>query len=131
MTTGRTKRHVALLGVAVLAASCGGHSRRTAPPQPKLPAALAEQLATRSDAVAAKLDGNDACGALAAARRLQQQAIAAINRGLVPGALQEPLSSAANDLTIRIACAPPPAPPKEHPDKGEGKGHRKHDGEGG
>jgi hypothetical protein len=121
------RRHITLLCIAATVAGCGGHARRTAPPPPKLPAALAGQLATSSDAVATKLDANDGCGALAEARHLQQQTIAAINRGLVPTALQEPLSAAANDLTTRITCAP--APPKEH--HGKGKDHGKHDGEGG
>jgi hypothetical protein len=118
-----------LLALAALVTGCGGHAHRAAPPQPKLPAQLARQLAERSDAVAAKLDAGDGCGALAEARRLQQQAIAAINAGRVPARLQEPLSTAANDLTVRITCAPPP-PAEEHHGKGKDKGHDKHDGEG-
>jgi hypothetical protein len=130
MRTSR-RRHITLLCTAALLAGCGGQARRTSPPRPKLPARLAEQLATRSDAVAAKLDANDSCGALAEARRLQRQTIAAINRGLVPTSLQEPLSSAANDLTSRITCTPPPPPADEqHHDNGKGMDHGKHDGEG-
>jgi hypothetical protein len=131
MRTTRTSRHIALLSTAALLAGCGGHARRATPPPPKLPAMVADQLATRSDAVAAKLDAGDGCGALAEARSLQQQTIAAINHGLVPTALQEPLSAAANDLTTRIPCNPPP-PPKEHHGKGadKGEGNGKHGGEG-
>jgi hypothetical protein len=125
MSTSRTRFHIPLLALAALLAGCGGHARHTAPPQPKLPAPLAQQLAERSDAVAAKFDAGDTCGALADARALQRQVVAAINTGRVPARLQEPLSAAANDLTVRITCAPPTAA-KDHHGKGDHKGHDKH-----
>jgi hypothetical protein len=121
------------LGATVVLAGCGGGSHRAAPPQPKLPAAVAEQLATRSDDVANKLDAGDRCGALAAAQQLQHQTTAAINAGRVPAALQEPLSGAANDLASRITCPPKPQPQPPAEDKhgkGEHKGKGKHQGEG-
>ena len=127
MRTGRTRRHVTLLCTAALVTGCGGHARRSVPPQPKLPAALAGQLASSSDAVAAKLDANDGCGALAEARRLQQRTIAAINAHRVPAVFQEDLLSATNQLVHGITCTPAPPPPEEH--HGKGKGHGKH-GEG-
>jgi hypothetical protein len=52
----------------------------------------------------------DWCGALNAARRLRDETIAAINAGRVPARFQEPLVGAANDLTLRIHCAPRAAP---------------------
>jgi hypothetical protein len=132
MRTSRTGRHIALLSMAALLAGCGGHARRTAPPQPKLPATVAERLATRSDAVAARLDAGDGCGALDEARGLQQQAIAAINARRVPAAFQESLLAATNDLVARITCVPAPPPTEEHRRRGEDKdkGHGKHGGEG-
>jgi hypothetical protein len=72
------------------------------------------------------LDGNDGCGALAAAKKLQQEAIAGVNARRVPARLQEPLLGAANDLLLRIHCAPPPAPRDGGDNKDEhGKGHGK------
>jgi hypothetical protein len=106
---------------------CGGHERRATPPAPTLPTALAHQLAARSDEIAAKLDGGDDCGALAAARNLQRETIAAINARRVPPALQEQLSAAANDLAGRIQCTAPPAPSDaEHRGKDKGKGDKHH-----
>jgi hypothetical protein len=115
------------LGVALAALAlggCGSGSERAAPPPPLLPAPLAADLASRSDDVARLLASNDGCGALAAAKALQTEAITAINAGRVPARLQEPLSGAANDLTVRINCAPPP-PEENHTGKGKGKGHGK------
>jgi hypothetical protein len=114
--------------MAALLAGCGDQARRTAPPPPKLPVALAEQLATHSDAVAAKLDAGDGCGALDEARALQRQAIGAINGRRVPAAFQESLLAATNDLVARISCVPAPTPKEEQ--HGKGKGHGKHGGEG-
>jgi hypothetical protein len=116
-----------LLSAAAVLAGCGGHARSTAPP-PKLPAPLVEQLATRSDAVAARLDAGDGCGALDEARGLQQQAIAAINARRVPPPFQESLLAATNEIVARITCVPAPPPNDEH--RGKGKGHGKHGGEG-
>ena len=125
-----TLRFALLLALVAALAACGGHARRAAP-QPRLPHTLAVRLAALSDDVARKLDAGDDCGALAAARNLQQQTIVAINARRVPPALQEPLQGAANSLAVRIRCTPPaPAPQKEHKHKGRGKGHEKHGKEG-
>jgi hypothetical protein len=107
---------VAALGLS----ACGGDGERRAPP-PTLPRAVAQSLATRSDAVAAALAAGDSCRAATLAKELQQQTIAAINGGAVAPALQEQLSGAVNDLVARVVCVPPPAPPEQH-------GHRKHKG---
>ena len=128
MRTSRTGHHIALLSTAAVCAACGSHALRAEPPPPKLPAALAAQLATSSDAVAARLDADDSCGALATARGLQQQAIAAINAHRVPPAFQEDLLAATNDLVARITCVPPPPPKKEHHGKGKDHGNQGGDG---
>jgi hypothetical protein len=94
--------------------------------------------------VAARLAENDGCGALAAARRLRSEAIAAINAGRVPARFQESLTGAANDLAQRIHCAPraAPATPAEQNDEGSdqhdkgrhdhgrGHGHKRGQGDG-
>ena len=121
------RRHIVPVIAVVFLAGCGGHARRAAPP-PKLPAQLAAQLAAQSDAVAARLDANDGCGALADARQLQQQTIAAINARRVPSAFQEDLLAATNDLVAKITCTPQPV--EKHHGKGKHKGHDKHGGEG-
>jgi hypothetical protein len=112
------------------AAGCGGHTRvGQRPQQPRLPRALAADLAGRSDLVAARLDAGDACGALAAAKDLQRRAVDAINAHEVPGPLQEPLAGAAASLTVKIRCAPPAPPPHDHGKHGGEKKHGKN-GEG-
>jgi len=123
---------VASAAAAAALAGCGSGTKDAAPPPPRLPAKLAARLASESDAVGRLLSRSDGCGALAAARRLQHEATAAINAGRVPARFQEPLAAAANDLVFRIHCAPvvvpTPAPQaKEHHGKGHGhgKGHHK------
>jgi hypothetical protein len=106
---------VLLLTAAV--AGCGGAEKP--PPQPKLPVALAHQLAERSDKVAAALDAGDSCRALEEAARLRDETVAATNAGRVPGPFQEQLAATVQDLVSRIRCVPPP---EEH---GEGKGKHK------
>ena len=124
----RARAPIVVAGIAAVLAGCGAHSHRAAPPQPKLPRALAQQLASRSDDIARKLDAGDDCGALTSAQQLQQETVAAINEHRVPPAFQEPLSGAANDLVRRIQCT---APPKDHgKGKEKGKGNGKHGGEG-
>ena len=102
------------------------------PPQPKLPRSVAEQLEAQSDDIARRLDAGDDCGALAAARTLQQNTISAINAGRVPGELQEPLASAASRVVTRISCTPAPTPPRATPipfseDTATVDGNQKHD----
>jgi hypothetical protein len=112
---------------AVMLVACGGKSHRATPPQPKLPRALAQQLAAASDDVARKLDAGDSCGALASAQALQQQTIAAINARQVPPALQETLLGAVNGLPPQIQCT---SSDGQGNGNGKGKGHGKHAGEG-
>jgi hypothetical protein len=127
----------AVVAIAATAApACGGHDHaQRSTRAPKLPHAVAVQLAAVSDDVARKLDAGDECAALAAARRLQQQTIKAIDSGRVPGRFQETLQATATDLVARIRCVPPPqptpaAPSKDKPKNGH-KGHGKHKGHGG
>ena len=106
---------------ALCLAGCGAGAERRAAPQPKLPRPLALTLAKSSDRVAAALDAGDPCRALVLAHALQQQTIAAVNSGRVPGPFHEPLQATANDLAGRIVCVAPP----EDDDKGRGKGKGK------
>jgi len=109
-----------------LLAGCGssGHPTPTAKPAPRIPAAVAQQLAFDADAVASA----QGCAARGPAKQLLDDVIAASPR--IPARYQEPLTSAANDLYARIP--PCPAPPKDHgkghkPKHGHGHGRKKHD----
>jgi hypothetical protein len=117
-----------LLACALAVAGCGsGSDKRAAPPPPRLPSALASQLAHASDSVAAALDAGDGCSALTLARALQRQTIAAINARQVAAPLQEPLLAAVNDLVGRISCIPPVGQGDQQGNgKGTGKGDKKH-----
>jgi hypothetical protein len=61
------------------------------------------------------------------AHLLQQETIAAINAGRVPGAFQEQLSSTVGDLVSRIQCVPA-AEPRDS-GKHKGKHKKKHKGD--
>lgn len=65
---------------------------------------------------------------MAAARQLRTEAIAAINSGRVPARFQETLAAAANDLPLRIHCAPraAPATAAELDDHKHKQDHKKH-----
>jgi len=119
---------LAACSCALLLAGCGGGGERAAPPPrpPRLPQGLAQELASRSDLVARRLDASDRCGALSEATRLQREVIAAINAGRVAPRLQEPLQSAANGLVARIGICSPPAREKDEHGKGRQRGHEKH-----
>jgi hypothetical protein len=118
-------KSILLLTLAVVLAACGG-SRGTAP-EPTLPAPLAARLAAYADETARLAAAGDDCDAREQALALQGATVTAINAHQVPGALQEPLQSSANDLVNRIVCTPPPAKTTtgEKHGKGKGKGHKK------
>ena len=118
----------ALLTLAVLLAGCGGS--RTVTPEPTLPAPLAARLATYADETARLVAAGDACGARQHALALQHATVAAINAHRVPGPLQEPLQTSANDLVNRIACTPPPARTTTTTPSDEGNGNGKKHGKG-
>jgi hypothetical protein len=120
MRTRQSELAVAL-AAALCAAGCGsGAQRHVFAPQPTLPRPVAEALAQRSDTVAEALDAGESCLALALARDLQQQSIAAVNAGHVAASLQEPLQGAVNQLAARIQCVTRP--------RGEGNGNGRHKG---
>jgi hypothetical protein len=113
----------AAVAVALCLSGCGG-AKRAAPHPPTFPRTLAATLARQSDAVAGALESGDSCRALALARRLQRETIAAINGRRVSGSLQEDLTGAVNDLTARLTCVPLSPPPAE---AGKKHGRREHD----
>jgi hypothetical protein len=117
----------AALAVALCLAGCGSGSERRVAPQPKLPALVASALASRSDEVAQALAGGDDCRALTLGQQLQQETIAAINAGRVPGAFQEQLGSTVTDLVSRIRCVPA-AKPRDS-GKHKSKDKKKHKGD--
>jgi hypothetical protein len=123
----RTKRPElgAALAVAFCLAGCGSGSEHRVAPQPRLPAAVASALASRSDEVTQALVSGDQCRALSLAQQLQRETISAINAGRVPGAFQEQLGSTVGDLLSRIQCVPAVKPP----DRGKHKGKKKHEGD--
>ncbi|TML56130.1 MAG: hypothetical protein E6G15_01835 [Actinobacteria bacterium] len=103
----------------LLLAGCGGSSTPPKqPPAPKIPAAVAHQLAADADAIAA----NVGCAGHGAATKLLNDLTANISQ--IPARYQEPLTTAANDLAARVpACAEPKPKPDKPP--GEHK-HKKH-----
>ena len=116
----------ALLAVSsvALAAGCGssGGERPSPKPAPRIPAAVAQQLAFDADAVASA----QGCAARAPAKQLLDDVIAATPR--IPARYQEPLTSAANALYARIPACPPPQGRGQgkKPKHGHGHGHKKH-----
>ena len=94
----------------VLLAGCGGGGKVERPtPPPKLPGAVARQLAARADRIASRLDAGDTCGAIAQATALRSEVTAAINAGRIPQAFLEPLSSSVNGLVGRVGSCQPAA----------------------
>jgi hypothetical protein len=119
----------ALVG-AVFLAGCGGHAaQRASPPKPRLPRALAAELASLSDTVAQQLAANDACDARATADELQTRALAAVAAGDVPPALRQQLTRATADIAAGIRCVTITVPPPDNEHR-PGKDKR-HGGEGG
>jgi hypothetical protein len=108
----------ALLASAVLLAPACGGSDETAPAAQKLPRALAESLAVQSEAVAARLDAGDSCGAAEEAASLQATALAAIEEGEIPPALADELEATVAELAGQIRC-------EEDDEDGRGKGKGK------
>ena len=113
-----------------LAAGCGSSAREqpTVKPAPRIPAAVAQQLAFDADAVASA----QGCAARAPAKQLLDDVIAASPR--IPARYQEQLTSAANDLYAQIPSCPPPQGhgkgknPKHDKSHGHRHGHKKHGG---
>lgn len=135
----RSRRAAAAVAGLLVLGGCGsGAGKHAAPPPPRLPAALAGELAQASDAVAAALESGDGCSALTLAQGLRQQTHAAIAAHRVATPLQQPLQATVDDLVRRIQCVPPVdagSRPQANDqgrgkDKGRHKGRKKHGGGG-
>lgn len=94
---------------AVALAGCGGGE--AAPEEPLIAAAVAEDLAARSDAIADTLGAGDVCSAAQQADELQQAVDQAISSGGVPAAFRASLRETATRLVNEVNC--PPAPEEE------------------
>jgi hypothetical protein len=105
-----------LTAAAFLAFGCG--SDGSGDESQQLPSGLAQNLASQSDTVRAKLEEGDGCAALAEAVALRDEGQKAIDEGRVPSRLQRELRRRANDLVESISCVrpqPPPPPPPPPP----------------
>lgn len=114
----RVRLAAGLLLALVALGGCGGDGGQQA--GPLLPRSLAEELAQRSTAVAAKLEAGDSCGAQDDAEALQQETVGAINDGRVPARFQEELTAAVGALVASIECPDSP-PPATQPDQEEAR----------
>jgi hypothetical protein len=85
---------------------CGGAGP---PGGSQIPHAVAGQLASQSESVAATLRKGDGCTARSQARSLRQTARYAIATGQIPLRLRPGLLAAVNRLLAKIHCAPPAA----------------------
>jgi hypothetical protein len=115
-------------------AGCGGGERERRAEPPKIPSAVANELAERSEAVAEKVEAGDVCGAAHEADALEDRVEALIAEGEIPARYRDELHSEAIWLRDRVNC-PEPAPPpveeeKEEDDKGDDKGKGKGNGNG-
>jgi hypothetical protein len=103
------------MSLAIALAGCGG-STGTSAQEPALPRAVANDLAAKSDQIAAALDSGDSCGAAQLADRLKEAVDAAVSAGQVPPAFQDELEQTATDLQNEVNCED-----KKEEDKGRGK----------
>jgi hypothetical protein len=113
----------AVLACAATLAACGGGNeepeRRAEPP--KIPSALADELAQRSDTVAEKLEAGDICGAAREADVLEDRVETLIAAGEIPQRYERELESEAIWLRDNVNCPDPPAPPEDDEDDEEKK----------
>jgi hypothetical protein len=116
------------LACVLLVSGCGGEEPA---PAPKLPAAVAQELAQRSDAVADRLEGGDSCAARSEADALQTEAVAAVNERRIPRRFQEELLGSVAALAESIECvAPPVAEDEGGADEDEEQAEEDDDGNG-
>jgi hypothetical protein len=108
------------LGAALATTSCGGSSQSSAD-EPKLPHALAADLAEKSEAVAAALDAGDECGAATLADELKDAVDAAVADGRIPSEFQGELEGTAVELQNGINCTEQPEKEDQGEDRGKGK----------
>jgi hypothetical protein len=104
------------LGLALALAGCGGSSNQRAQSEPQLPRAIAEDLASRSEAIADALDAGDTCKAAELADGLKDAVEATLAGGHVPSAFRRELERNADDLQNEVNCTA-----EEHGDEGKGK----------
>jgi hypothetical protein len=121
---GRLAGTLAALSLATALVACGGSSQ-TAAGEPALPKTVASSLADKADQIASALENGDQCGAARLADELKDGVEAAVSGGQVPAALSGELERTATDLQNEVNCEE--TPKEEHGDKGEKKGHDKHE----
>jgi hypothetical protein len=100
---------VAGFGLAI--AGCGDSDPPSEPAQRAVPAAVAQELAKKSDEVAAAVDSGDECDAAHKADELLAKIEERSND--MPATVRQQARAVANDLTAALACEPPPKEPKE------------------
>ena len=91
---------------AALACSAWGLDQRSA--EPRLPRALASDLAESSDAIAAALDAGDVCGAAGLADEPKNAADSAVASGQVPAEFSASFEGAALELQNGVNCTAEP-----------------------
>jgi hypothetical protein len=116
----RTLLALIALGAALSLTACGG-SDQTLAETPRLPRAVANELARSSEQVAAALDAGDVCGAAVLADDLENAVEGAIAEGDVPPELRPELEAAAVELQNGINCPPEPEEEEENGESGKGK----------
>lgn len=116
---------LAAAGCALALAGCGGGSEAT-PSEPVIPAPIAEDLAARSEEIAATLDGGDVCGAAQQADELNTAVNEAVANDQIPRALQGELQNVVAELVNGVNCEQPEEEEEgEENGKGKGKGKGK------
>jgi hypothetical protein len=112
---------VLLVVIAALTAGCGSAMQTVErKPPPKLPRALASQLAHESDGIAAAVDSGDACRAQELGAALRMHATATI--GHVPARYRESLSSGVNAVVTQLPACVPVSPAHGGDDDEQDKG---------
>jgi len=126
--TGMRGFRVATIACACLPLiACGGTVGKAS-----IPRTVATRLANESDAVAASLQGGDACAAVRKAQLLRRDVSRAIKAGSIPQSLAGPARATALRLSQEIACTPPPPPTPSQPEPAPNcndNGHGHHKGE--
>ncbi|MEX0817879.1 MAG: hypothetical protein WD027_10560 [Gaiellales bacterium] len=126
--SGRLATWLAAAGCAVALAGCGGGSETTSS-EPSIPAPLADDLASQSDAIAASLESGDVCGAARQADALNDSVNDGVANGQIPRALQGELQNVVAELVNGVNCPPPEEEEDEENGKGKGKGKDKDEDE--
>jgi hypothetical protein len=111
--------------LALAVAGCGGDDgggTAQVAAAPKIDSAVVEQLASRADEVARRLESADPCGAANEAAQLRAELTTAINDKAIPQVYLDDLSLVVNELVDQIpACPPPPEETTTEQEKGDGE----------